>query len=97
MKIYTMPNNTNAFTSNINDTGNQMFVVDANLMNSSPPSSSSSLSGGGVKVEDNVGNKITAKQRLTIGQPIQSNEGNQDKNIKLIIVNHKKKTRRRYK
>jgi hypothetical protein len=96
MKIYTMPNNTNAFTSNINDTGNQMFVVDANLMNSSPPSSSS-LSGGGVKVEDNVGNKISAKQRLTIGQPIQSNEGNEDQNIKLIIVNHKKKTRRRYK
>ena len=93
MKIYTMPNNANAFTSNINDAGNQMFVVDTNVMIFSP-SSSSSLSGGGVRVEDNVGNKIAVKQRLTIGEPIQRKE---DQNIKLIIVNQKKKTRRRYK
>lgn len=95
MKIYTMPNNTNAFTSNINDAGNQMFVVDANLMySSSPPSSLSG--GGGVRVEDNVVDKSTVKQqrRLTIGEPIQSNE---HQNIKLIIVSQKKKTRRRYK
>jgi len=86
IKIYTMPNNSNAFTDAKNVSGNQMFVVDVNVTSSSflP------LSVGGGK-----------KQRLKIGEPIQSSysyiDVDKNKNMKLIIVNHKKKTRRRYK
>ena len=94
MKIYTMPNNSNAFVYTKNVSGNQMFVVDANVMSSSflPLSV-----GGG---SDNVVNVVNVKQRLKIGEPIQTtNNDTVDKNpnIKLVIVNHKKKTRRRYK
>ena len=90
MKIYTMPNNSNALLKK-NDSGNQMFVVDVNVMSSSflPLSVGG---GGGNSVADNV------KQRLKIGEPIQSSyDSEKNQNIKLIIVNHKKKTRRRYK
>jgi hypothetical protein len=87
MKVYTMPNNSNAITSVANKSGNQMFVVDANL-SSSYSSSSSSSSGGGKE-----GGEIKAvegiKQRIKIGEPIHEN-------VKSIIVNPKKKTRRRY-
>lgn len=90
MKIYTMPNNSNALLKK-NDSGNQMFLVDVNVMSFSffPVSA-----GGGAKsnVADNV------KQRLKIGEPIQSSyDSEKNQNIKLIIINHKKKTRRRYK
>jgi hypothetical protein len=94
MKIYTMPNNSNAFVDAKNVSGNQMFVVDANVMSSSflPISL-----GGGVENE----NKNVVKQRLKIGEPIQTTNNNdtvdKNPNIKLVIVNHKKKTRRRYK
>jgi hypothetical protein len=97
MKIYTMPNNSNAFVdATKNVSGNQMFVVDANVMSSSflPVS----VGGGG---NDSVVNVVKVKQRLKIGDPIQSNyahaDGDKNQNIKLVIVNHKKKTRRRYK
>jgi hypothetical protein len=85
MKIYTMPNNSNAFTSVTNTSGNHMFVVDANLM-----SVSSSLSGGG---------REKVKKRLTIGEVIQTNQQDvkEHENTKLVIVNHKKKTKRCYK
>ena len=89
MKIYTMPNNSNAFTDAKNVSGNQMFVVDVNVTSSS----FSPLSVGG-------GNDVK-QRRLKIGEPIQSNysyiDVDKNKNMKLIIVNHKKKTRRRYK
>jgi hypothetical protein len=84
MKIYTMPNNSNAFVDSKNVSGNQMFVVDANVMNLLPPSV-----GGGENAKP--------KQRLKIGDPIQSNYNYADDQTKLVIVNHKKKTRRRYK
>jgi hypothetical protein len=86
MKIYTRPNNSNAFTSVTNSSGNHMFVVDVNVM-----SVSSSLSGGG---------REKVKKRLTIGEVIQTNQDNikeqQQQNRMLVIVNHKKKTKRRY-
>ena len=88
MKIYTMPNNSNAFVDAKNVSGNQMFVVDANVTSS--PFLSLSVGGGG---NDNV------KQRLKIGEPIPTNNGvgiENNSNVKLVIVNHKKKTRRRY-
>jgi hypothetical protein len=89
IKIYTMPNNSNAFTDAKNISGNQMFVVDVNVTSSS----FSPLSVGG-------GNDVK-QRRLKIGEPIQSNysyiDVDKNKNMKLIIVNHKKKTRRRYK
>lgn len=97
MKIYTMPNNSNAFVdATKNVSGNQMFVVDANVTSSSflPLS----VGGGG---NDSVVNVVNAKKRLKIGDPIQSNynyaNADKNQNIKLVIVNHKKKTRRRYK
>jgi len=85
MKIYTLPSNSNAFTSVTNTSGNHMFVVDANLM-----SVSSSLSGGG---------REKVKKRLTIGEVIQTNQQDvkEHENTKLVIVNHKKKTKRCYK
>jgi hypothetical protein len=86
MKIYTMPNNSNAFVDSKNVSGNQMFVVDANLMSSYLLSPSV---GGGENAKP--------KQRLKIGDPIQSNYNYADDQTKLVIVNHKKKTRRRYK
>ena len=93
MKIYTMPNNSNVFIDNTNNSGNQMFVVDANVTNTS-----SSLFVGGdgnTGIRDNdllhVNKKII--KRLTIGEPIQNNNS---ENMKLVIINHKKKTRRRY-
>ena len=95
MKIYTMPNNSNAFVDTKNVSGNQMFVVDANVMSSSflPLSV-----GGG---SDNVVNVVNVKQRVKIGEPIQTTNNNdtvdKNSNIKLVIVTHKKKTRRRYK
>ena len=95
MKIYTMPNNSNAFIDNANNSGNQIFVIDANLTNPTP--SSSFLVGGdgssGTRNNDLHVNKNIVK-RLTIGEPI---ENNNNENIKLMIINHKKKTRRRYK
>ena len=94
MKIYTMPNNSNSFINNTNDSGNQMFVVDANVTSSSflPISI-----GGGSNMEND--NQNIVKRRLTIGESIQSSYDDDDKNqnIKLVVVNHKKKTRRRYK
>jgi WD40 repeat protein len=92
MKIYTMPNKSNAFVDAKNVSGNQMFVVDANVM-----SLPLSVGGGG---NDRLVNVVNVKQRLKIGEPIQTtNNDSVDKNpnIKLVIVNHKKKTRRRYK
>jgi hypothetical protein len=95
MKIYTMPNNSNAFVDSKNVSGNQMFVVDANVMSSSLLQ----LSVGGGGGNDSVVNVVNAKQRLKIGDPIQSNynyaDAQTNQNIKLVIVNHKKKTRRR--
>jgi hypothetical protein len=91
MKVYTRPNNSNAFTSVTNSSGNHMFVVDANLMSlSSSSSSSSSLSGGGTE---------KAKKCITIGEPIQTSHDyvKEQQNIKLIIVNNKRKTKRCYK
>jgi hypothetical protein len=93
MKIYTMPKNSNTFIDAKNVSGNQMFVVDANVTSFLLPS----VGGGG---NDNVVNVVNVKQRLKIGDPIQTtNNDSVDKNqnIKLVIVNHKKKTRRRYK
>jgi len=106
MKVYTRPNNSNAFTDVTNSSGNQMFVVDVNLM------SVSSLSGGGrrngeesesndsydfINSRSSNGNNIL-KRRVTIGEPIKSNNGvKEQQNIKLVVVDHKKKTRRRYK
>ena len=96
MKIYTMPNNSNAFIDNTNVSGNQMFIVDASLLNSSSSSSQSSSSssslqvgGGGKQTE----NKNIVK-RLTIGEPLKNDDS---QTTKLIIINHRKKTRRRYK
>ena len=93
MKIYTMSNNSNAFVDAKNVSGNQMFVVDANVTSS--PFLSLSVGGGG---NDSV---VNVKQRLKIGEPIQTTANNdtvdKNPNIKLVIVNHKKKTRRRYK
>jgi hypothetical protein len=93
MKIYTMPNNSNGFVDAKNVSGNQMFVIDANVTSSSflPLSV-----GGGVNENNSLVN--VKQRRLKIGQPIQSNYGGieNNPNIKLIIVNHKKKTRRRY-
>jgi hypothetical protein len=70
-----------------------MFVVDANVTSS--PFLSLSVGGGG---NDSV---VNVKQRLKIGEPIQTTANNdtvdKNPNIKLVIVNHKKKTRRRYK
>lgn len=107
MKIYTLPNNSNAFTSVTNTSGNHMFVVDANLM-----TVSSSLSGGGRRngeeseSNDNSydfsnnrisnGNNII-KRRVKIGEPIKSDDVKEQQNIKLVVVDHKKKTRRCYK
>ena len=95
MKIYTMPNNSNAFVGS-NGSGNQMFIVDANAASSS---SSSLVVGGGGREQDK--NRV---KRLIIGEPIQSDKGKdqdqsgqQGQNIKLIIMNHKNKTKRRYK
>jgi hypothetical protein len=95
MKIYTMPNNSNAFVGT-NSSGNQMFIVDANAMSSS---SSSLVVGGGGREQDK--NHV---KRLIIGEPIQVDKGKdqyqsgqQGQNIKLIIMNHKNKTKRRYK
>ena len=91
-----MPNNSNAFVDAKNVSGNQMFVVDANVVSSSflPLS----VGGGG---NDSVVNVVNAKKRLKIGEPIQSNynyaDAQTNTNIKLVIVNHKKKTKRRYK
>ena len=80
--------------NNTNDSGNQMFVVDANVTSSSflPISI-----GGGSNMEND--NQNIVKRRLTIGELIQSSYDHDDKNqnIKLVVVNHKKKTRRRYK
>ena len=94
MKIYTMPKNSNAFVDAKNVSGNQMFVVDANVTSFLPPS----VGGGG---NDSVVNVVKVKQRLKIGVPIQSNynyaDAQNNQNIKLVIVNNKKKTRRRYK
>jgi hypothetical protein len=94
MKIYTMPNNSNAFVDNTNVSGNQIFIVDASLLSSSSSSSSSSQSslqvGGGGKQGEN---KNTVK-RLTIGEPLKNDD---DQTMKLIIINHRKKTRRHYK
>ena len=95
MKIYTMPNNSNAFIDNTNVSGNQMFIVDASLLSSSSSSSSSQSSsslqvGGGGKQTENK-NIVT---RLTIGEPLKNDDS---QTMKLIIINHKKKTRRRYK
>ena len=91
-----MPNNSNAFVDAKNVSGNQMFVVDANVMSSSLLQ----LSVGGGGGNDGVVN-VNAKQRLKIGEPIQSNynyaDAQTNPNIKLVIVNHKKKTKRRYK
>jgi hypothetical protein len=92
MKIYTMPNNSNAFVDNTNVSGNQMFIVDASLLSSSSPSSPSSPSSlqvGGKQSE----NKNIVK-RLTIGEPLKNDDG---QTMKLIIINHRKKTIRRYK
>jgi hypothetical protein len=94
MKIYTMPNNSNGFVDAKNVSGNQMFVIDANLTSSSFLQLSV---GGGVNENDSIVN--VKQRRLKIGQPIQSNHyGDNEKNtnLKLIIVNNKKKTRRRY-
>lgn len=95
MKIYTMPNNSNGFVDAKNVSGNRMFVIDANVTSSSflPLSV-----GGGVNENDGLVNVKHVKQRLKIGQPIQSSYGGieNNPNIKLVIVNHKKKTRRRY-
>jgi hypothetical protein len=91
MKIYTMPNNSNAFIDNTNVSGNQIFIVDALLSSSSSSSSqSSSLQVGGGKQTENK-NIVT---RLTIGEPLKNDDS---QTMKLIIINHKKKTRRRYK
>jgi hypothetical protein len=92
MKIYTMPNNSNAFVDAKNVSGNQMFVVDA--VDANVMSSSLSVGGGG---NDSV---VNIKQRLKIGEPIQTTNNvgvDKNSNIKLVIVSHKKKTRRRYK
>jgi hypothetical protein len=94
MKIYTMPNNSNVFIDNTNNSGNQMFVVDANVTNTS-----SSLFVGGDGNTGSCDNDLlhvnkNSKKRLTIGEPIQNNNS---ENMKLVIINHKKKTRRRYK
>ncbi len=88
MKVYTRPNNSNAFTSVTNSSGNHMFVVDASLMSLS--SSSSSLSGGGTE---------KAKKCITIGEPIQTSHDyvKEQQNIKFIILNNKRKTKRCYK
>jgi hypothetical protein len=104
MKIYTMPNNSNAFVGT-NSSSNQMFIVDANATSSS---SSSLVVGGGGREQDK--NRV---KRLIIGEPIQVDKGkgeiqqnenqqnenqqHENENIKLIIMNHKKKTKRRYK
>ena len=89
-----MPKNSNAFVDAKNVSGNQMFVVDANVTSFLPPS----VGGGG---NDSVVNVVKVKQRLKIGGPIQSNynyaDAQNNQNIKLVIVNNKKKTRRRYK
>jgi hypothetical protein len=95
MKIYTMPNNSNAFIDNTNVSGNQMFIVDASLLSSSSSSSSSQSSsslqvGGGCKQTE----KKNIVTRLTIGEPLKNDDS---QTMKLIIINHKKKTRRRYK
>ena len=93
MKIYTMPNNLNAFIDNTNVSGNQMFIVDASLLSSSSSSSQSSSSslqvGGGKQTE----NKNIVK-RLKIGEPLKNDDS---QTMKLVIINHRKKTRRRYK
>jgi hypothetical protein len=95
MKIYTMPNNSNTFIDNTNVSGNQMFIVDASLLSSSSSSSSSQSSsslqvgGGGKQTE-----KKNIVTRLTIGEPLKNDDS---QTMKLIIINHKKKTRRRYK
>ena len=102
MKIYTMPNNSNTFIGS-NGSGNQMFIVDANVTSSS--SSSLVVGGGGAnnnQCNQRRENKNCVK-RLTIGEPIQVDKGkgeiheNQNQNIKLIIMNRKNKTKRRYK
>lgn len=98
MKIYTTFKNVNAFTDNTNDSGNQMFVIDANLMGVS----SSSLVGGGHRNTGHSNSNIDLNEnkhmikRLKIGEPIE-NDNNDNKNIKLMVINHKKKTKRRYK
>jgi hypothetical protein len=104
MKIYTMPNNSNAFLG-ANGSGNQMFIVDANVTSSS----SSSLVVGGGGTDNNQCNQRRENKncvkRLIIGEPIQVDKGkndiqqnqNQNQNIKLIIMNRKNKTKRRYK
>jgi hypothetical protein len=80
MKIYTTPKNVNAFTDNTNDSGNQMFVIDANVMGvSSSSSSSSSLVGGGHS-NSNIDlneNKHMIK-RLNIGEPISNDKKQQE-------------------
>jgi hypothetical protein len=82
MKIYTMPNNSNAFIDNTNVSGNQIFIVDVDLTNSSSSSSSLVVSGGGGERGENK----NIVKRLTIGEPLNVDN----------ITNHKK-TRRRYK
>jgi hypothetical protein len=96
MKIYTMPNNSNAFVDNTNVSGNQMFIVDASLLTSSSSSSSSQSSSSSLQVggrSKQSENKNIVK-RLTIGEPLKNDDS---QTMKLIIINHKKKTRRRYK
>lgn len=78
MKIYTMPNNSNAFIDNTNVSGNQIFIVDVDLTNSS--SSSLVVSGGGGERGENK----NIVKRLTIGEPLNVDN----------ITNHKKTRRR---
>lgn len=86
MKIYTMPNNSNAFIDNANVSGNQMFIVDVDVTSSSSSSLVVSGGGGGSDGRSERGENKNIVKRIIIGDPI--NAGN--------IMNHKK-TRRRYK
>jgi hypothetical protein len=100
MKIYTMPDNSNPFINNTNDSGNQMFIVDANVVTAA----SSSLMAIGGGINSNADTRLHSDsfhenkhkhlvRRLIIGEPIRNVK---NENMKLIIINHKKKTKRRY-
>jgi hypothetical protein len=100
IKIYTRPANSNGLFDNDKNPVNQMFIVDANLENA--PSSALRVGGGGGTDEIIRGDKVKQEERsqnkrITIGEPIEQNQNLEKENVKLLIINNKKKTRRRNK
>ena len=85
-----MPKNASSLIDVTNVSANQMFVVDVNLENAPSSSFASSLRGGGTLEE-----YPKRVKRLTIGKNLEND--NENENMKLMIINNKKKTRRRYK